>query len=242
MNRLLEIGFQPAGHWLLNEDGLSFELLRHGSQRNVLYAFVSDGHVQYVGKTVQPLARRMHGYKNPGPGQSTNIKNHELIKDSLQEGAAVDILVLPDNGLLHYGQFHVNLAAGLEDNVIAVLQPPWNGKRRLRKEDRDELLPDLPTPGDSFVVVLQPTYFNTGFFNVPARHAHSFGGDGEEIEIYCGLSSKPITGSINRRANANGSPRIMGGAGLRDCFQQHAEERQRLTIEVYSRNSIRIER
>ena len=242
MNRLLEIGFQPAGHWLLAEGGLSFELLRHGSQRNVLYAFVSDGEVQYVGKTAQPLARRMYGYKNPGPGQSTNIKNHALIKDLLQKGAAVDILVLPDNGLLHYGQFHVNLAAGLEDNVIAVLQPPWNGRRRQTREDGDESLPDLPPASDSFLLVLQPTYFKTGFFNVPARHGHSFGGDGEEIEIYCGLSGKPITGSINRRANANGCPRIMGGAGLRDWFQQNAIEMQQLTISVYSRNSIGIER
>jgi hypothetical protein len=48
----------------------------------------------------------------------------------LAAGAAVDIYALPDNGLLHYGRFHVNLAAGLEDDLIRVIDPPWNGGRK----------------------------------------------------------------------------------------------------------------
>src|SRR6266404_6664038 len=127
MNRLLEIGFEPAGHWLQKGDGLAFELSRHASQRNILYAFVSDGEVKYVGKTVQALRARMGGYKNPAPSQTTNVSNNSRIKALLQTGAAVDILALPDNGLLHYGQFHMNLAAGLEDNIISLLNPEWNG-------------------------------------------------------------------------------------------------------------------
>src|SRR5258707_486145 len=126
MNRLLEIGFEPIGHWLLQGDGLAFELFRP-SQPNTLYAFVSDGEVKYVGKTVQPLHARMGGYKNPAPSQTTNVRNNSRTKALLQSGAAVDILALPDNGLLHYGQFHLNLAAGLEDNIISVLKPEWNG-------------------------------------------------------------------------------------------------------------------
>jgi hypothetical protein len=103
MNRLLEIGFHTAGRWQLVDGELSLELLRHGTQKNILCAFVSDGDVKYVGKTVQPLAKRLYGYKNPGPSQSTNIRNNALIKELLRSGAVVDILALPDNGLLHYG-------------------------------------------------------------------------------------------------------------------------------------------
>ena len=99
MNRLLEIGFHAAGHWHLVDGELSLELLRHGSQRNILYAFVSDGDVKYVGKTVRPLAKRLYGYKNPGATQSTNIKNNARIKELLSSGAAVDIFALPDNVL-----------------------------------------------------------------------------------------------------------------------------------------------
>lgn len=101
MNRLLEIGFVPAGRWCLESDTLSFELHRHGSQKNVLYAFVCDGDVKYVGKTTQRLRARIYGYKNPGATQSTNIKVNERITQSLHDGVEVEILVLPDNGLHH---------------------------------------------------------------------------------------------------------------------------------------------
>ena len=70
----------------------------------------------------------MSGYKNPTQSQATNWSNNLRIKALLQSGAAVDIFALPDNGLLHYGQFHINLAAGLEDNIISLLNPEWNGK------------------------------------------------------------------------------------------------------------------
>lgn len=128
--RIKAIGFTLAGCWKLSQSGLSFELNDLATSRNVLYAFVVDGDLMYVGKTVQPLRARMAGYKTPGPTQSTNIANNGNIRGSLAQGKPVEIFVLPDNGLLHYGGFHVNLAAGLEDSLIRELAPPWNGGQR----------------------------------------------------------------------------------------------------------------
>lgn len=119
MNRLTQIGFELAGHWKLEDDQLTLELIRHGAQKNILYAFVCDGEVKYVGKTVQTLAKRMNGYRNPTETQTTNVKNHEHIKRLLSAGAAVDVMALPDNGLLHYGQFHVNLAAKADQDAFS---------------------------------------------------------------------------------------------------------------------------
>jgi hypothetical protein len=65
MNRLLEIGFQPAGHWRLEGDRTPFGPSRHGSQNNILFAFVCEGELKYVGKTTVSLARRMRGYGSP---------------------------------------------------------------------------------------------------------------------------------------------------------------------------------
>lgn len=95
MNRLLEIGFVPAGHWTLENDRLKCELSRHSTQKNILYAFVCDGQVKYVGKTIRALAIRMSGYKTPGKTQTTNINNHRRIKELLSLGVAVEILALP---------------------------------------------------------------------------------------------------------------------------------------------------
>src|SRR4051812_1831884 len=63
----------------------------------------------------------------------------------------------------------------------------------------------------SFTLVLQPTYYTRGFFNIRVANASHLGADREKIKIICGTAEKLLLGSINRRANKNGTPRIMGG-------------------------------
>lgn len=132
LKRLIDMGFRLAGCWNCVAGRLSLDLAHDelGSASNVLYAFVARGEVSYIGKSQQTLRVRMYGYRNPGATQSTNIRNNRLLMDALAAGAQVQVYVLPDNGLLYYGGFHVNLAAGLEDSLIRELQPPWNGRRR----------------------------------------------------------------------------------------------------------------
>ena len=126
MERLINIGFRKVGKWRLEGDSLCCKLSKLTTSRNILYAFVSRGQVLYLGKTVTALKKRLSGYKKPSRTQSTNEKVCKNIKHHLSEGEAVDIYALPDNGLLHYGGFHVNLAAGLEDSMIRDLKPVWN--------------------------------------------------------------------------------------------------------------------
>lgn len=120
------MGFRHCGEWCLEDGKLKCVLVDNASAKNVLYAFISDGAVLYIGKTVTSLKKRMYGYQNPVGTQSTNRKGHENIKEFLAAGSTVEIHALPDNGLLFYGGFHVNLAAGLEDNLIKQIKPKWN--------------------------------------------------------------------------------------------------------------------
>ncbi len=148
MPRINEIGFKLAGHWKSSKDGIVFELNGFGAQKNVLYCFVVAGDVVYVGKTVNSLQHRMQRYKTPArksPKEGgTNIKNNKNIRGCLAQGKGVEIFVLPDNGLLHYGKFHVNLAAGLEDSIVKGLAPLWNGGK---KESPQQAL--VPTVDDA---------------------------------------------------------------------------------------------
>ncbi len=150
LDAIKAIGFVPAGRWYLTAGSLKFELNdAHRSAQKVLYAFVVDGQLTYVGKTMRSLKDRMAGYSNPGPTQSTNIKNNKNIRECLEQRKSVEILVLPDNGLLHYGGFHVSLAAGLEDDVIRKLSPLWNaGKKETPAETLEPIEngPTRPTP------------------------------------------------------------------------------------------------
>lgn len=246
VNQLLDIGFQACGHWQLNEEKLVCELTRFATQKNILYAFACNGELMYVGKTMQPLLTRMAGYRHPAPSQTTNVRNHARIREVLTGGATVQIFALPDNGLHHYGVFHLNLAAGLEDDIIRKLRPSWNGGRtetvaNLVADKAVAALGPLRQPvRHQFHVPLAPTYYRTGFFNVGVADQQWIGSDGEAIEFFLGAAASPVLGTINRRANLNGTPRLMGGTAVRDWFAQTGQIGDTLHIEVYSPQSIRV--
>ena len=126
LQRLQDMGFRKCGEWQMDANCLKCGLTDQASASNVLYAFVSAGTVLYIGKTVRTLKQRMYNYQRPGPSQSTSIHGNKMIRYLMGEGETIEIYALPDNGLLHYGGFHVNLAAGLEDSLISTLKPIWN--------------------------------------------------------------------------------------------------------------------
>ena len=126
LSRLEAIGFRRCGAWLLKDGQPKIKLEAHASASNVLYAFVSQGKVVYVGKTAKTLKSRLYGYQNPGTTQFTNVRGNTSIRNALLESHDVQVFALPDNGLLRYGGFRLDLAAGLEDSIINELKPPWN--------------------------------------------------------------------------------------------------------------------
>ena len=124
--KLDAMAFRKCGEWRLEDGKLKCILTNNAAAPNVLYAFISENKVLYVGKTVHSLKKRMYGYHTPGATQSTNKKGNKFIQEVLAGGSVVEVHAHPDNGLLCYGGFHVNLAAGLEDSLIAKLKPKWN--------------------------------------------------------------------------------------------------------------------
>ncbi len=126
LNKLIEIGFKKVGKWSLENGQPELTIFSEASSANILYSFVVDGVPKYIGKTTQPLKKRMYGYRKPSLSQSTNIRNNENLKRALCKGLNVELYVLPDHGLLHFGCFHLNLAAGLEDSIVSTLSPEWN--------------------------------------------------------------------------------------------------------------------
>jgi hypothetical protein len=126
LQRLTEIGFIKVGRWSLRSAKPCYSLDELADATDVLYAFVSDGQVLYLGKTTKELGRRMHGYQRPGPTQRTNIACHAKLMEVLTGKEAVDIYVFRDpEPKLHAG-VPINLAAGLEDGLILEFRPPWN--------------------------------------------------------------------------------------------------------------------
>ncbi|ECF0753527.1 GIY-YIG nuclease family protein [Salmonella enterica subsp. enterica serovar Albany] len=245
MNRLTEIGFIKVGFWQIIDGSLKYHLDdRFTDVKNNLYAFVCDGEVKYVGKTTRLLRNRMYHYSRPGPSQSTNIKNNANIIEMLSNNVAVDILVLPDSGLMHYGQFHLNLAAGLEDSIIGAISPEWNGVQRpeLKSEEVISTEAEIITHNSikQFTFNMTDTYWRRGFFNVPVVSSQKFGKDGENIKIILRDGMSSITAMINRTANQSGSPRIMGGVELRQYFQLNYTIGDVAPFEVITQNMMKL--
>jgi len=127
------LGFSEAGAWQLVGENLHADISNHASARDLLYAFVTDSEVLYIGKSTNTLAQRMSQYEQPGPTQATNIRNNRDITRLLVDGEDVRILVFVEPEPMQFRGYRINLAAGLEDELIRRLHPKWNkvGKRKV---------------------------------------------------------------------------------------------------------------
>jgi hypothetical protein len=139
MNNDLEslrgIGFEYAGKWVLDNDGKIKPDLDKTKEKlkNVLYAFVVNEKVMYVGKTVRELRERIMNYRNCiGEGQYTEPDVNDRIKDALNDQKEVLIHVLTNNNVnLENKEIlsMLNYTAGLEDGLIEELklrERGWN--------------------------------------------------------------------------------------------------------------------
>lgn len=145
MERLLQIGFRPIGRWELQGDQLRLRLEQLPTHQRALYAFATGKTVLYVGKTSGTLPIRLAAYVSPHPTQRTNVRNNASLRELLKAGRPIDILGWIDPGLQRVGAFDLNLAAGLEDSIIAVLEPPWNGGRASTPSPAAIQSPAVPT-------------------------------------------------------------------------------------------------
>lgn len=242
MKRLAEIGFRQVGIWELDGENIRLRLDHKANTRNVLYAFSVGGVLRYIGKTTQPLKKRMYFYQNPGKAQSTNIKNNAHILAALKNGHTVEVHALADDGSLHRGGFHLNIAAGLEDSLINNLRPDWNhgGTQTTPKpsmgpepaKEWNEM--ETSSTSRAFTVRIGKAYYEGGFFNVGVNDSDYFGPDGAEISVRLGKNGRVISGTINRRANSNYTPRIMCGTDYRDWVQRNYNMGESFTVEIHS--------
>jgi len=132
---LLRIGFVVIGEWERENNGLQLIYTNDpkgkaaSGGRPALYAFAVEGMLKYVGKTNRVLCKRLNEYVKPGSSQTTNKNCRKLILEALQGNKPVQIYGFAPDFPLCYGEFRINLPAGLEDVLIETMNPEWNGKQ-----------------------------------------------------------------------------------------------------------------
>src|SRR4051812_36630113 len=83
-----------------------------------------------------------------------------------------------------------------------------------------------------FKLTLHPTYYGQGFFNVTVDFDGYVRADEGPVTLVLGDSERRLDGRIDRKANMNGTARIMGGSGLRDWFQAHFSVMDQVDVEL----------
>jgi hypothetical protein len=132
MQRLIDPGFKKVGAWKLKDDGeIKYTLISNAETCNVVYCFVSEGKIKYVGKTANPFSLRLESYYKPGANKSTDIHVHERIIAQLNRNKAVTIWLLIDKGNLKFRKYTLNLADALEMVLIKNIEHKiWNKQGR----------------------------------------------------------------------------------------------------------------
>jgi hypothetical protein len=93
-----------------------------------------------------------------------------------------------------------------------------------------------------FKLTLHQTYYNQGVFNVTVDFNRFVRLEEGPVILRLGLNGPEIQAIINRRANQNGTPRIIGGARLRNWFQKNFEPMDIIAVDLSSREIIVLDR
>ena len=94
----------------------------------------------------------------------------------------------------------------------------------------------------TYILTLHETYFRLGFFNLGVdvstfvSQTH-----GASVELLCGEDMR-MRAKVNRTANTNGTPRIMGGVKLRDWFQTCCTRMGELRVDVLAPDVLQLTR
>ena len=125
MQRLIDIGFEQVGKWYLKDDKIAFDVTSSG-KTNILYAYIIDYEVMYVGVSSRTLKERLTNYKNADVSQKTNWRINNTIRNSLMAGKQVLIYEYSHDSNINIGEFKVDISAGLEQSIIQIINPQWN--------------------------------------------------------------------------------------------------------------------
>ncbi len=89
-------------------------------------------------------------------------------------------------------------------------------------------------------LTLHKTYYDKGFFNLGVDVDQFVRPGNGPIKIRLGSSPAEIVGSVNRDANQNGTPRIMGGVAVSRWFQNNCELMEVVEVVVVAPGELHI--
>ena len=256
--KLVELGFIEVGSWNLsvkNSERIDFiikdEFL---GEQDLLYSFVCDETVYYVGKTDITLKSRMTNYKagiKTGSAGSTNKYVHDKVLNLIKNNKNVKIYILLDNSKLNYQGIQISLASGLEINLIKSFNTEklWNSRgTNSNKNDKNlyltndvqivnkVLINDTET-NNFFKLRLGKEYYTKGIISFPKRFENMVPKiSGIQVSLIID-NNKPIYATYtfsgqNRKINEIDK--------LKEWFQNNFNLNDEVNIEIISETEFRV--
>jgi len=93
-------------------------------------------------------------------------------------------------------------------------------------------------PGRTFSLTLSKTYYDKGFFNVWVNFEQHVRRDSGPVDLRVGRAGLVVAGKVSRTANANGTPRVFGGASLRDWLQENFRQGNLVVVQLLTPTEI----
>lgn len=122
-SHLIANGFADIGFWSATDQRIAAPL-KLPPERGV-YAFAVDDIVLYVGLASRSLRQRLNFYASPGASQRTNVRLNGLIRNLINDGTTVRILIAHPQDCTWNG-FRMSGPEGLEAALIEDFNLPWN--------------------------------------------------------------------------------------------------------------------
>ncbi len=250
MDRLLDIGFKNIGHWKFDSEKFDYDIKNNLTDRNLLYSFVCENQVFYIGKTTNTLKNRLNGYKNANSTQKTNIRVKKEILSKLKTGKRVEILILLDKANLQYYSYKISLASGLEDILIEHIKPEWNfrGKTRIKEiaitnENENIIIESFPSVEQvikTVEITLGSEYWNKGFFNFSKKELELLPTESTDVIIFLGQNDDFYINGYFHFPDKNNQPRVRGNKALKEWFQDKYKQGDKMKVDILKPNIFRI--
>ncbi|HEY3413699.1 MAG TPA: hypothetical protein VGM51_11695 [Armatimonadota bacterium] len=123
---LLDLGFVPAGQWILDNGRPFPHLLSGRSNRSALYAFVLSGEVVFIGRLKGAFGGQIGAEGPMGMTHHHATDNDRRIISTLMTGEDIEILEFAPDEAIEYRGWGVNIGAGILDALVERIKPDWN--------------------------------------------------------------------------------------------------------------------
>lgn len=90
----------------------------------------------------------------------------------------------------------------------------------------------------TYALTLHKTYYEKGFFNLGVAVERYIASEDCDVTIFVGDTRRSIAGTMSRKPNLNGTPRIYGRSELRNWFMANHDVLDKVVVMIESPDTL----